>query len=783
MRAAAPAGGGLEALEVRVDLERAVVDANGTTIPIALERARLPAETEVVAEAIDIGRGKRVVHVRVPARGGAGSDEAAWEALLAGGRREPLFAAVTGFTEGDPGERTGQAVQVVPMGATSAVIVGDVREDLRLCGQALTLLDPRALYPDSLTLRPATVQRLSAVTRANAVAIDAVDKGASLEAPLAHLLVARGSSVPGSRGLELTDDDPKTVWHELRPGVGQGEFVVMAAPSEVPITRMQVVLAPAGAEGQGPFTVPKTFYLVTSSSTFEVSVPEDAQRKPGEAYEVVFPKPVEATCVALVLGDAYAHGVAHPDVGVAELVAYSEFDAPGATLEDVAKQLSGDRGAAAAQVLERAGPGALDAVSKAYAGLGARGRALAIDVASSRDRCEDAAPLLATALCEKRGEAPRKAREKLERCPAAAPTLAQHLRQDASSRACVAPLLAFLARADALDPIADAMAATADTERETRSTLRTAFAEALEAAPQGRLAALLGDTHRSALARLEMARAAGDRVAEAPALVTGLAGELLAASPSMRVRYLLLEPLARIARAGDPTAAARIADAVARDAEWPVRARAADLAAALPSALGALVGAVRDPEPRVREAALAGLASALPADGVRPVALALGRDGWPFVRAQAARTLASAPAASAEASEALGAALTDPAVRVRSAAVVALARRRAVAWKAAVRKRLDDEDEDAEVRASAAAALGMLCDSGAADRLTQLARQLAVPGSTAEAQEIGFAALVGLAALQPRDLRGRLEPLLAQRSASAVQAAAQRALSARSMCH
>ncbi len=88
--------------------------------------------------------------------------------------------------------------------------------------------------------------------------------------------------------------------------------------------------------------------------------------------------------------------------------------------------------------------------------LDARGRALAIDVAASHDRCEEAAPLLARGLCETSGEAPRKAHEKLERCKGAAPVLAARMREDAASRACIAPTLVALAGADALEPIADA---------------------------------------------------------------------------------------------------------------------------------------------------------------------------------------------------------------------------------------------------------------------------------------------------------------------------------------
>ena len=101
--ATAPAGGGLPALSVRVDLATATVKAGGLPLPIALDRSQLPAESDVVVEAIPVGAGRRVVHVRVPAKDAEG---VAWEAVLAAGQKDPLFAGLTGLSGGDPGERT-----------------------------------------------------------------------------------------------------------------------------------------------------------------------------------------------------------------------------------------------------------------------------------------------------------------------------------------------------------------------------------------------------------------------------------------------------------------------------------------------------------------------------------------------------------------------------------------------------------------------------------------------------------------------------------------------------
>jgi HEAT repeat protein len=773
---AAP-GGGLPALHVRVDLATATVDANGTTVPISLAEARLPAEADVAVESIAIGLGKHVVHVRIPAKDDAAG--LAWEAIFAASQPRPIFAGLTGLVDGDPGERTGRAVQVVANGTTSFVVVGDLREDLNLCGQDVTLLDPLALYPASLALRPATVQRLTPARRMGAQSIVATDRGVGMSATLAKLLVARGSSVPGSRGAELTDGDVRTGWVEKRPGAGQGEFVIMAAPKDVPIATMQIIVAPPDALATSG-SAPRAFFLLTSTQTFEVTMPEDAWLKPGESYEFAFPQPIETSCVALVLDTAYSRGQAHPDVGIAELVAYSEFDGPRATWIDVARKLSSERGIAAAQVLERAGDGALAAVETAYDELDARGRALAIDVAAAHGRCEEAAPLLARGLCEKQGESSRKAHEKLERCQGAAPALAKSLREVPLTRACVAPTLAAIAPLASLDPIADAIAATPEADEETRAVLRAAFSEGLGAAPPGRLAKLLADGGRSAAARLEIMRAAGARVSEAPAESEATIAQLLGGAPSMRTRYLVLGPLEELARAGERAAAAWVA-ALAHDADWPVRLRAAQAGAGIPEARTALVAAARDPAPRVREAALESLAvSGWP--GAVPAAEALlSEDGWSFVRERAVGVLAKAPASS-DVDDALGGALHDRSVGVRGAATVALGLHRAAAYRDAIRERLDDKDEDPEVRAAAAGALGAVCDAHSADRLTELVRSLGIAGTGDEQQQLALGALAGLTALKPSDLRIRLAPLLAADAPPSARTAAQQALSAPSGC-
>ncbi|MGA2447251.1 MAG: HEAT repeat domain-containing protein [Polyangiaceae bacterium] len=782
LEAKVPAGGGLPAVDVVVDLEASVLRVGAYTVPIALARDRLPAASEVTAETVAIGLGRQVVHVRVPAKGEGGLE---WEALVAGGRSDPIFAGVTGLVDGDPGERSGKAIEIMPNGDESFVLVGDVREDLGICGQSTTLLDPFALYPASLELRPATVQRLAAETREKAIDVAATATGHGLDVPLARLLVARGTSVSGAAAGALTDLDASTTWSEERPGAGQGEFVVMSAPHGVPISRLEVMVGPADAAPGLNAAAPRTFYLVADAEAFRVALPEDAWQKRAQAFQIVLPHPIATSCLALVLADATLPRLAHPDVTLSELTAYSEFDGPDKTLDWVASKLSSERGSAAAAVLERAGDAALAAVERAYDALDARGKALAMDVAAAQAQCEQASPLLVRGLCEVAGQAPRKAREKLGRCQAAATVLAKKLVDDDATRACIAPALAAIAPTKALVPLADAIAKASADSRETKAALRSSLAHAIESSPREALAALLAAPSRSLESKLEILRAAGPRVAVVHAESSAAVTDLWRESPSMRIRYLSLDPIAALARAGDSGAVALLDHVLAGDADWPVRAHAAEVVSgegALPPALEpALVRAEGDREPRVREAALAALAPRPSPAAVVAAQAILATDSWPFVRTKAVLLLANAPA-SVEVDEALAVAAEDGSADVRAAVLYSLGQRRATSSRPVLRERLNDKGEDADVRAAAAQALGAVCDARSLDPLTEWARQLGVREASDEDRRIAFGAIAGLAQLRPKDLASRLAPLRSADAPPEARKAAERALQEHGSC-
>jgi HEAT repeat protein len=760
----------------KVDVAARVVRHGAGVVPITLPPAEMPDPGAAQIETVTLAGDRALTHVRVPSRSRPG---VAWEALIA----EPsvVFAGITGYATGQEGERSGQAIQIVPGDGGSRVLVGEIREDLRICGQAETLLAPRGLDPQSMTLRGASVQRLGRDARDRAIKIAASPRGGPADAPLAPLLVATGaSSTSAGAPRALTDGDPDTTWSEARPGDGHGELVAMRAPSEVPIARLAITVSPAAstAKRDANGAAPRSFFLVTDTQTFAVTLPDDGWGRPGATYDIPLPEPIRASCLTLVLDDAYARDVEHPVVTIAELRAYSAFDGPSATLASVAAALSGGgpRAEAAAAVLKRAGAGGLTAAAAEYAKLDDAGRALAVDVAAGAPSCEASAPLLLAALGDASREVARKGREKLERCgKAAAPALVLAVKgKDAAARASAAPLLASIAPAVALDALAEVMG---DGPAEARAAVRSAFARALRGAPAEKIASMVGDASRGTDARIDLLRASAGALPAIHDAAERAIDALLsdAANPTFRTRYLLALPLAELARQGDMAALARLRALASHDPDAAVRARALDVAAGVADVEPALAEASHDPEPRVREAAMHGMVGAKSTTVVTAATERLAKDDWTFVRTAAAATLAALPA-SPSVDGALARAVRDRSSRVREAAVVALAAHGARGAAGDVRARMEDEREDLGVRVSATRALGALCDRASTDALTERAQRAASPVASEAEMQIGLAAADALGKVHPGDLAKRLA-LLRDRSARVeVQRAAERAI-------
>lgn len=773
----APAGGGIPDLEVVVregNVTYRTCVAHPCVAPAKALAIPEPSVGKSEARSLAIGAGKHAVHVRVFFDRGR-----TWEALIVG--NDVVFADNTGWQSGSEGERTGRSLTFVAGdGGVETPVLADVREDTLVCGQGPALLHPQGLDPKSLIFRGATLQRISKVERAAAKAIVAKRLDAADEPALARLLAPAGSTSERPAAFAV-DRDPRTAWTETRPGDGHGELVTLRAPREVPIVRLRVTPSPSVRLG--------SFFVKTSDRTFMVSVPTATAAGGDSApFEIAFEAPVKTPCLSIVLGEATGSKPgADPEVGFAEIEAFSEYDAKdtglGRAVSDLA--LGGDRADAAASVLARAGKAGISALAKGAFTLDAAARLRALEAASGAP-CEDSVPLFARLLDDADKAVRDRARGRVERCgkSGSSALTAALLDESPKVRASSAAMLALVAPSLARAELPKHLGAREQAERRAvRAALAKALARASVEDLAKVLAAPLADDRIES--EIDLLRAFGERATDVAAAILPRVRAALSRATRPEgwpVRYALTDVLAVVA-AKDASAEDELGRILSSDAHLAVRTHAAELAHG--KRLGAaLAKAADDPEPRVRTAALASLGAADPGRVFDVAAARLDeeREPWTFVRVAATESLGSVPGDGGRVVPALSRALKDASPRVREAAINAFAKRRDPAAIDAITARLKDEEERAEVRRAAATALGATCAKSSSNVLTELASRGASPVATEDDRNLGLAATAALGKLHPNDLSSRLEPLLREGASPLVKRAARAALSETTPC-
>jgi HEAT repeat protein len=714
------------------------------------QKQAVPAEVSArrataVFDAVELEQARKLMHVRVPLA------EGQWEALLAArpGRLEPLvvFAGRTGYTEGVDGERRGAALQIVRRTQGERVLVGEMREDVNLCGRP-TLLGPRLLTPAQLELEPASAQRLGAEERRAATALRAerMPTASPASNPLRAVAASSALGDPGA----ISDGDPSTRWSEARAGAGRGEFVVLRAPADRPLSGFDLLLRAAGAGAR--VAAPRDAWLATRSALYRVSWPEDAVQRPGAWYHVQLPAPVYTDCVALVLERADSDAET-AEVGVAELIgrvatptlapelAAARLDTPGA-----------DGDAALAALLDAGEPGIAATLAR-FEAQGSLGRQRALEVLE-RGSCERVASVYARLLSDPvQGS---RAERRLRQCGAAAAAalVAAYEQSDADGRRALLPLMASIAPAAGIPLFAAALQRTQGRERDAYRDAFSAAARRGEA--HDAVARELADTTRAPRASLELLRLLGDDiVAHEPAAGAALA-RIVQAPPIFAVRFLALAPAARLS--SRDAAALEFMRVALQDPDPHLRAEAVRRAPANALLLPALVTATGDAEVRVRAAAAERLGELGVASAESALVQRLAEDRWPLVRAAAASALAHVGTA-ANAERVLVGALDDASPGVRRAALFALGARGALSVAGAVAARFQDDDEAPSVRAAAAQTLAALCTQRWVDDLTAVALWLREPGRPDPQLDLARASLSALGHLAPPDLQQRLQPL------------------------
>ncbi|HYQ03967.1 MAG TPA: HEAT repeat domain-containing protein [Polyangiaceae bacterium] len=723
---------------------------------IAFPAELRPAIPNAQFSVVGIGEGRRAIVVSVSEARSAKSWTAVLVGGLAGGAPSAVFSGFTGFTAGEDGMRRGQRVEISPPDENGArrVVIGDVQEDLSLCGRQ-ALLAPQLLLSSDLKLHPAKVQRLSVEERESARRVTAVRVAPGEAAARVGVLRAVSATSAVGSPAALTDGNPETTWAENRGGAGRGEFVLMNAPPALPISGLDLLIRPQiGKVDDG--VAPRVFWLASNRGLVEVTMPEDAWKFPGAHYSIKLDPPLQGDCLALVTESAFDENP-RARVTFAELGARTEFDA--ASVPALVAALAGgaERAEAAAAVLRVAGQPGYEAVAQAFDSLDEGGRRVALEILDQAP-CETSLPVFLKAFSGPSQAHAIHGRDHIRRCgKAAAPFLAEAAKQ--AKGQLQVNLLAELLLADAAQCV-DVIVGLLDVDSKSRRTpLRIALARASavsEAKP--RVLAVLADPARSERVTVDVLRALGDRIGEFQPAAGAAIARLSTANASFRTRFLLLSPSAELA-AQDPALRAAFAQSLASDPDPRFRARALSVLK-VPAQFEAQVSAaLNDSDVRVREAAIHasnGLQSTVPL-----VSTLLAKDEWPLVRMAAADALATAKG-SPSAPTALSRAIDDPSPHVRAHVIVALGEHHVSADLDKIRKRLLDEEEYPMVRAAAAQALAAFCDVSSLDALTRYAQKLIDPMASPQDHMVGSAALLALGEMHPADLAKRLEPLRAK---------------------
>jgi hypothetical protein len=778
-----PAGTGQQALSVSV-VKGDVVAASCAAAPCSAGAVSLgvPAELRgkpARADVVTIGAGRRAVVVSIT--DGTRDYRAVLAAPLAAGAPKILFSGLVGYVSGQEGTRGGPLVQVVDAGGgTRHVLVGEQSEGVSLCGRA-TILAPRLLSPQDLELKAAKVQRLSVAERDGARSVTArriPDDEPSRAATSVLSALAASSAIGAPQA--LTDGDAETTWSENLGGAGKGEFVVMRAPPELPISGLELTIRPKTRPIENGAS-PEQLFIAGPKDVVAVTLPQDAWQSPGARYHIALDPPLQSSCLALVLDTSFNQSTA-AKVTVAELSVVSEFAASELTSLVAALAGGGQRAEAAKALLAAGGPAAFGAVAQAFAGLDEGGRRVALEV-MDRAPCELSAPVYVSALTGKVEAQASHAESRLRRCGAPAGVALENAlsKTDKTDKRLLPLLVTELTLVDPVRAVKAFLPLMNEKTVQRRRLLRTALGQAARSSQaEPAVRAALADPATSEVALVDLLRALGDSAPRYQPEAGVALKRLQASASTFRTRYLLLGPTSVLSRVS-PEADGAFRRSLSADPDPHVRAAALTLVQEPKRFQAELLQALADQDMRVREASVRALSSADGAFASQALTKSLSDDRWPLVRAAAADALAKHPA-SPKLDEPLTDALSDDAALVRARSIRALGERNVRGASSRIRDRLIDDQEWPEVRAEAARALGALCDADSADILAAFAKKLTDPMASPDAQLIATGAVLSLGRLALPNLKEALAPLSAKTAPPQARRAAATALSTRVTC-
>lgn len=684
-----------QALRVEVHDSTVRVRIGGAEAALALETA-----TDATVEEVALAGGASVVVVRVRGDG----HEAAALFAQAGGRPRVLWSGRTDL-HGDPGERRAEVVDVADRTGDGVpdVIVGTVAEGARICGAARTLLFPRAVDPQSQTLRPVVLFQVPSTGPQEEIVATAATPGPQGAPLVAGLRFTGASSQDGAGEDPSAVSAPRTLerpeegyWAEGRGGSGRGEFVsARLDDSGLAIRAFAITPSPADPAARNLGRAKLLWLVGDGGARVRVTLPEDAALHPGQRYWVVPREPLAWSCVSVVLDEAYLPA-GTPDAAtrtaLAGIEVYTDLDFGGG-VERLVRALVGDGAdaGAAAALLARLGGASVAPTSAAWARMSAAGRKRAVRVFAASARATDASgdearAALVTASGDEDAEVRSAAIDALARLGApGVEALARVLGAGGAAGDGAALALAAAGTA-AVAPVLTAMSSEGGTER---PVLRDALAAAVRVGAEparDAVEAWLAAASRAVGVRAAVTLALAV-VPDAAPLATRIASAAMPDATEFVARFRLARAAARLP--GDDAIDAWLAGVAAGAEEWMLRAEALDALAARHSPLLAATArtALEDPYPRVRVAAMRALGAGT--EDLERLATLARRDPWPLVRSEA--TLRLAPHARARL--VIRGALGDPNEGVRATAIAAIARAGdRGAWSLVAARLADDEE-------------------------------------------------------------------------------------------
>lgn len=715
--------------------------AGNTSIPIALN----PEGATLALEGISLSGGVGVIVARINSH-----DQIVSVILVE--KRGAIRALLNERSDlhGDPGERHGIRIETRDRtgDGVADIVVGEVRENIRLCGQPAAMLFARAVNPSTLTLDPVSLLPFDEPPNATSVVASTTSPGPTGSPRVPTLRMSAASSIAGVAENPEALSAPRALeapngrgWSEGRGGTGRGEFVAAdwlargLAVHALALTYHAPDPASASSEVR-----PTSVWIVGSSGTpIRVTLPDAA---PGERIWIPLPQPAHWSCVSVVLDTADQVDTNHSAaarVTLGSVEAYSEVDF-GARLEQFVAALDepGVPGENALFAVRAFGHSALPVVVRSFANLAEIGKMRALEILASTFESNDEARALAVESV--RGSSNALSEAALQQLRQAGPR----------SRASLAPIL--MLGNDLADRVALALAESAD-EDFMRTLLTAIGATGGTERPALRRAAWIAAT-RNVEARGVLANFATST--PNASVAAALAAEFREENASaVDVAHLLVDlSYARVESFPDRYRITKAAMLVGRDpglVEWLVRqALHAEEWMQRDAALLALrsrhteelsttaAALLQDAYPRVRVRAI----SVLAVDDTNASELTrLSReDTWPMVRATALGALALVHRGEPQARQAL----RDVQHTVRAAAIRALADLDARdAWPEIAAMLLSDSEWPDVIEAGLVFARTE-CVSDATDALVSVMRRGLRPNAWAPDQDLtGLALNVG----------------------------------------